>query len=66
MGTCLVSVQVTGSHHNGQPSDIDQLAAQFVDTLKGKGYTVSHAILNSGGGYDLLNTASRFPIRDQG
>jgi hypothetical protein len=64
MGNCIVSVHVTGSHHNGQPHDIDQHAAQFVDRLKAAGHTVTAAALVSGGEYDLLNTASRFPLKD--
>lgn len=63
MGNCLVSIHVTGSHHNGGEHDIDQLAAGFVDRLKSLGYFVSSASLVSGGEHDLLNTAARFPLR---
>lgn len=63
MGNCLVSVHVTGAHHNGVDYDIDQLAAEFVDKLKAKGHTVSAATIVSGGENDLLNTASRFPLK---
>jgi hypothetical protein len=27
MGNCIVSVHVTGAHHNGRPDDIDQIGA---------------------------------------
>jgi len=61
MGNCMISIEVTGSHHNGEPYDIDQLAKEFVLTLKSKGHTVSHAALNVGGGYDL--TDKGFPLK---
>jgi hypothetical protein len=63
MGNCLVSVHVTGAHHNGKAYDIDQRAAEFVDQLKADGHTVTAATIVSGGEHDLLNTASRFPIK---
>ena len=62
MGNCIVSVHVTGSHHNGQPRDIDQMAAAFVDQLKATGHNVTAATVVSGGEHNLLNTASRFPL----
>ena len=64
MGNCIVSVHVTGSHHNSQPSDIDQMAAVFVDALKVKGHSVTAATILSGVENDLLNTASRLPLKD--
>ncbi len=63
MGNCLISVHVTGAHHNGAPNDIDQLAAKFADELKAKGHNVTSATLVSGGEYDLMNTVSRFPLK---
>lgn len=65
MGNCLVSVHATGAHHNGQPYDIDQLAAEFVDKLKAAGATVTAATFNAGGENDLMNTASRFPLKSE-
>jgi hypothetical protein len=62
MGNCIVSVHVTGGHHNGSLSDIDQLASKFVDVLKGFGHTVTAATIVSGGEQDLLNTAARYPV----
>ena len=66
MGNCIVSVHVTGAHHNGEDYDIDQRAAEFVDKLKADGHTVTAATLVSGGEYDLLNTVSRFPLKNAG
>lgn len=63
MGNCLISVHATGAHHNGQPYDIDQLAAEFVDTLKAKGATVTAATLVAGGESDMTNKETRFPLR---
>jgi hypothetical protein len=63
MGNCLVTVHVTGSHHNGKEGDIDQIAAKFVDTLK-LTHNVTSASIVTGGENDLLNTASRFPLKD--
>lgn len=63
MGNCLISVHVTGGHHNGLPKDIDQLAHDFVKELKFLGYSVTAATLTHGGESDLLNTASRLPLK---
>lgn len=62
MGNCLVSVHVTGSHHNRSSSDIDQLAIEFVDTLKRKGHNVTSASIVNGAEQDLLNKATRLPV----
>lgn len=66
MGNCLITVHVTGAHHNGKRTDIDQMAADFVDHLKAKGHAVTAAAIVSGGEHDLLNTTSRFPIAGEG
>lgn len=63
MGNCLISVHVTGPHHNGQSYDIDQLAAKFTDELKASGANVTAATLVAGGENDLLNTDARFPLK---
>lgn len=63
MGNCLISVHATGPHHNGQPTDIDQIAAKFVDDLKAAGANVTHASVVSGGENDLTNKDSRFPLK---
>jgi len=65
MGNCLISVHVTGTHHNGRDEDIDQLAAKFVDDLKAKGHNVTGSTLVSGGEHDLMNTTARFPLRSE-
>jgi len=64
MGNCLISIHVTGTHHNGKKTDIDQLAAEFVDSLKAQGHYVTSATVVSGGEYDLLDVAHRFPVSD--
>lgn len=64
MGNCLISIHVTGCHHNGLPSDIDQLSADFTESLKAQGHNVTSATLVSGGEYDLTNAAARFPIKE--
>jgi len=65
MGNCLVSVHVTGSHHNGLETDIDQMAADFVASLKRKGHMVTAATLVSGGEQDLV-LGSRLPLKTAG
>jgi hypothetical protein len=55
-------VHVTGTHHNKKRSDIDQIAAKFVDDLKAAGHTVNLAHLVVGGEYDLAHQPSRFPV----
>lgn len=64
MGNCLISVHVTGAHHNGLETDVDQMTAKFVDELAKK-HNVTGAKLVSGGENDVLNTASRFPLRSE-
>jgi hypothetical protein len=66
MGNCLVSIHVTGAHHNGKSYDIDQMAAQFIDLLKRSGHSVTAATVTWGGEGDLLNTAARYPLAGEG
>jgi len=66
MGNCIVSVHVTGCHHNQLEYDIDQMAAAFVDDLLRKGHNVTAAYLTTGGEYDLTNRAARFPLKTAG
>lgn len=65
MGNCIVSVHVTGSHHNGESYDIDQMAAKFVDELKVK-HNVTAATIVAGGESNLLNSASRLALKAAG
>jgi hypothetical protein len=65
MGNCLISVHVTGVHHNGRPEDIDQMTNKFVDDLKAKGHNVTASTIVSGGEHDVMNSASRFPLRSE-
>lgn len=62
MGNCLITIHVTGPHHNREPNDIDQMAARFVDALKAQ-HNVTAAHLLSGGEYDMMNMAARFPLK---
>ena len=62
MGNCTVTVHVTGAHHNAKATDIDQVAARFVDELKSAGHNVTDAQITSGGTHDLLSTAVRLPV----
>jgi hypothetical protein len=64
MGNCLISVHATGAHHNGLKSDLDQMAADFVQKLKAAGHNVTGATILTGGEYDLQSAGQRFPIRD--
>lgn len=62
MGNCLISIRVTGCHHNGLANDIDQMAADFVGELA-KNHNVTGAVLLSGGEQDLTDPLRRFPIK---
>ena len=62
MGNCIISIHVTGAHHNGVDYDIDQLAAAFVDSLKARGHSVTAATMVTGGEYNLLDEKARFPL----
>jgi len=64
MGNCVITIRVTGTHHNGARSDIDQMAGDFVDHLKAKGHSVADATITSGGTQDLAHKESRFPLRE--
>jgi len=56
MGSCTITVHLTGSHHNKKnPKDANRMAAKFVDELKAAGHYVEHASFTSGGREDLLN-----------
>lgn len=61
MGNCLIAINVTGGHHNGLRTDIDQMAADFVDHLRAKGHNVTAATVVSGSEQDLLVPESRYP-----
>jgi len=63
MGQCLISIHVTGSHHNNSASDIDQMAAEFVAEL-GKLHTVTAAYMTNSVEQDLKATTILFPIQD--
>lgn len=43
MGNVAIVIHVVGSHHNGEPSDIDAMSKVFVMALKANGHSVTHA-----------------------
>ncbi len=63
MGNCIITVHVTGGHHNKSASDIDQLAAEFVKDL-GKLHNVTAAYMLNGSEQDLKTTTILFPLQD--
>lgn len=64
MGNCLISIEVTGAHHNGRSDDIDQCAADFVQYLKMKGHNVTHASLTNGSTQPLDDITRRMPLKE--
>lgn len=62
MGNCSMTIHAVGSHHNtGLDHDINKMFARFVDELKAKGHSITHAVLHHGGTEDMLDdkTATR-------
>lgn len=56
MGNCSMTIHAVGSHHNtGLDHDINKMFARFVDELKAKGHSVTHAVLHHGGAEDMLD-----------
>jgi hypothetical protein len=66
VGACLISIVVTGENHNGRRTDIDQMAADFIEHLKAKGHGVITAHLVSGVEFDLLKPESRYGLAGEG
>ena len=54
MGNCIISIEVTGCHHNGLVSDIDQMAHKFVMELTKAGHSINRATLLSGSSQNLI------------
>jgi hypothetical protein len=63
MGQCVITIHVTGSHHNKATRDIDQMAAEFVQDLK-KFHTVTAAYMANGAEQDLQTTPVLFPRQE--
>jgi hypothetical protein len=59
MGRCVITIHVTGSHHNKASRDIDQMAAEFVQELS-KFHTVTEAYMGSNA-QELKSTEVLFP-----
>jgi hypothetical protein len=66
VGNCAISIVVSGENHNGKRTDIDQMAADFIEHLKAKGHTVIAAHLVSGVEFDLLKPESRYGLAGEG
>lgn len=64
MGNCLVSIHVTGCHHNGLRDDIERMAARFVGELREAGHDVGHATVVAGGVTDVSSERSLLPLRE--
>jgi len=64
MGHCIVSIHVTGAHHNGRSNDIDQMAADFAIALARMGHSVTAATVVSGSEQDLRS--QRYPLVGEG
>ena len=54
MGNWIITIEGTGSHHNGKPEDADQIALVAVKTLQNAGQSVEHATITTGGRSTLL------------
>ncbi len=63
MGQCVITIHVTGGHHNKSASDIDQMAAEFVKDLS-KIHNVTAAYMINGAEQDLKSTKILFPLQD--
>ena len=53
MGNWHISIKGTGCHHNGDKTDVEQLAKKFVEDLKAAGQSVSSADVTTGGAMRL-------------
>ncbi len=54
MGNWNISIQGLGAHHNGLPTDADQMAKAFVETLRQQGHhTIESATFTYGGREEL-------------
>ena len=53
MGNWNINIVGAGQHHNGQPRDVEQLTAEFIDRLRANGHTVTAGIVTTGGVVDV-------------
>lgn len=63
MGNYAIIIEGVGAHHNSDPHDADQLAAEIADRLRAYGHNVTAASFVYGGKQDMLSTVSRLPPR---
>lgn len=55
MGSWTITINGHGQHDNGQPEDIETLAAGVVAELKAIGHTVEHASVTIGSGRFIVD-----------
>lgn len=48
MGNWNVTITGVGSHHNADPSDVEQMTLKFVEQLRAKGHNVVTATVHAG------------------
>ena len=53
MGNWNITIRGSRQHPNGQPRDVERLAASIVDTLRLNGHTVTSAVVTCGGEIDV-------------
>ena len=53
MGNWNITINGVGQHHNGQPRDVERLAAEFVERLRANGHTVTVAGVTTGSAVDI-------------
>jgi hypothetical protein len=53
MGNWNLTIRGVGQHHNGQPRDVEKLAAGIVDHLRRNGHTIVNATVTIGGEVDV-------------
>lgn len=59
MGNVSMTIHAVGSHHNhDNPHDLNKMFARFVDELKAKGHSITHAHFHHGAAEDMLSEAS--------
>jgi hypothetical protein len=63
MGNWDISIKGVGIHHNGREDDAEQMAAEFVKALKGKGHSISSAVMTYGGAVDLQEPEKLLPVK---
>lgn len=63
MGNFTIRIQGVGTHHNQLPSDVEQMAAKFVDELRAKGHSITAADVHTGGVTGLHPESQVMPLK---